>query len=420
MIKKVLTNTLAQLIAKGFTATTTLTVTLLISRFLGPSGFGDFTKVFVFVGYFYTFVDFGFNSIYVKRANPKNEKELLNSLLALRLILSTVLSLVAITFGQILPYSEIEKTGFNPTVKAAIIIASATIITQALFATANAFFQKRLTYHLSTISAGLGSLMILIWAIFVSKTGPSIISYSAGYVLGGIVSATVALAIIFSITKKAILPNFTRFQLLSLFKESFPIGLALITNLIYFRNDVFILSNTRQSSEVGLYGLAYLFFENSLTLPIFLSNAIFPVLVTNFKDNLTVFKKNLAFYFKLFTLLSVAVSIILYLVAYLIPLYDTRFTGSKDALQILSIGVPFFFLSALLWHLVIIYGRQIHLIYIYGLGALLNLILNLALIPKNGYLAAAATTIISEGFILILLIWLSTKLITRKGNEVDA
>lgn len=420
MIKKVLVNTLAQLVAKGFTAATTLTVTLFVSRFLGPSGFGDFTKVFVFVGYFYTFADFGFNSIYVKKASSNNQKELFNSLLAMRFILAAILSLAAIIIGQILPYNEIEKTGFNPTVKAAIIIASVTIITQALFITANAFFQKHLKYHLSTISAGLGSLMILIWAILVSKTGPSIVSYSAGYVLGGVVSTTVAFTIILFLTKKAIFPNFSKSQLLSLFKESFPIGLALITNLVYFRNDVLILSNTRQSSEVGLYGLAYLFFENSLTLPIFLSNAIFPVLVNNFKDNFTIFKKNLTFYFKLFALLSIVVSIILYLAAYLIPLYDPRFTGSKEALQILSLGVPFFFISALLWHLVIIYGKQIHLIYIYASGALLNLVLNLIFIPKNGYLAAAATTIISEGFILILLILLSVNLLKRKGNQLDA
>jgi len=72
MFKKVIYNTGAQIIAKAISASTTLIITLLIGRSLGPAGFGDFTKIFVFVGYFYTFVDFGLNSIYVK--NTKEEQ----------------------------------------------------------------------------------------------------------------------------------------------------------------------------------------------------------------------------------------------------------------------------------------------------------------------------------------------------------
>jgi len=66
--------------------------------------------------------------------------------------------------------------------------------------------------------------------------------------------------------------------------------------------------------------------------------------------------------------------------------------------------MPAFFLSALIWHLLIIYGKQKLLIYIYAAGALFNLILNLFLIPIYGFIAAAATTVISEFLILILLL----------------
>ena len=69
----------------------------------------------------------------------------------------------------------------------------------------------------------------------------------------------------------------------------------------------------------------------------------------------------------------------------------------------LSLGIPLFFLSALLWHCLIIAGRQKHLMYIYGIGALFNLFGNLILIPTYGYLAAAIVTIASEGLILIML-----------------
>ena len=98
-------------------------------------------------------------------------------------------------------------------------------------------------------------------------------------------------------------------------------------------------------------------------------------------------------------------SIFLILVSFLIPfIYDVRFAPSKAPLVILASGIPFFFLSALLWHVLIIFDRQKNLVLVYGAGALFNLIVNLIFIPRFGYIAAAVTTVVSEAFILLLLI----------------
>ena len=74
------------------------------------------------------------------------------------------------------------------------------------------------------------------------------------------------------------------------------------------------------------------------------------------------------------------------------------------ALVILALGIPFFFISALLWHILIIKNRQKQLIEIYAVGAVVNLLLNLLLIPKYGFLAAAIVTIFSESLITLMLI----------------
>ena len=102
--------------------------------------------------------------------------------------------------------------------------------------------------------------------------------------------------------------------------------------------------------------------------------------------------------------ISVALSVFLILVSFLIPfLYDLRFAPSKAPLVILASGIPFFFLSALLWHILIIYGKQKNLVLVYGLGFIFNLAANLIFIPKFGYIAAAVNTVVSEAFILLLL-----------------
>jgi len=404
MLRRVFYNAGAQILGKGFTAGTTLIVTLLVGRSLGPAGFGDFTKIFVFVGYFYTFADFGLNSIYIAKSNPQNEKLLFRVLVSLRLVMALVFVALALLVGFFLPYNAAENTGFGPLVKIGIAVASATILTQALYTSANSLFQKNLRYDLSTVAAISGSLVILLSVILTTASGGSITQYVLAYVVGGVVTVFVAYLILYKRWQILVFPKIDRLAFSNYLSKSWPVGLALILNLLYFRADVLILAWVRQPQEVGIYGLAYQFFEASLAVPIFFVNAIYPYLAAVYKQNIGKFYKNFKFWVLVLLAISVLLSVFLILVSFLIPfLYDMRFAPSRGPLVILASGIPFFFLSALLWHILIIYDRQKNLVLVYGAGFIFNLAANLIFIPKFGYIAAAANTVISEAFILLLL-----------------
>ena len=403
MFKKVFLNTGAQIVGKAFTASITLLITLVLFRTLGAAGFGDFTKIFVFVGYFYTLADFGLNTIYIKIAK-ENEITHLKPLLGLRLIIAVSLALVAVTIAQFLPYDQKAATGFSPLVKTGIAIAAFTIITQSLFTTANAYFQKILRYDLSTIAAVSSYLVILVAAIIVSLTTKTVLGYTTAYAIGGIVLVTIVYTIIAKRVKTFFTPTFSKKEFTSFLKPAWPIGVALLFNLIYFRIDVFILSTFRSSTEVGLYGLAYQFFEASLAIPIFFSNAIYPILSKTYSTDIMVFKKQFLAWLKILTLVSILLTVVLIAVSYLIPLFfGHESQGSAPALRVLALGIPFFFISALLWHILIIYNKQKYLTVIYAVGAIFNIITNLIFIPIYGFLAAAVITVISEGLIMLLL-----------------
>lgn len=402
MFKKVLYNTGSQIVGKVITASITLAITVIIGRTLGESGYGDFTKIFVFVGYFYTLADFGLNAIFVRL--DKEELNLFKVLVGLRLVIGVTLAVIAVLVAFLLPYNSVQNIGFAPLVKIGIVIAAATIITQALFTSANAYFQKNLRYDLSTMAAVTGYIFILAGAAVVGLTSKGILGYTIAYVVGGFVLVSAAYLIISKKLQRYFLPVFNRQQSMYLLKLSWPIGIALIFNLIYFRIDVFILSNFRTSSEVGIYGLAYQFFEAALAIPIFFANAIYPVLAKLYATNTEDFKKQVILWIKVLISVSIILALALILVSRLIPfIFHQRFLGSTQALQILALGMPFFFISALFWHLLIIYGKQKLLIYIYGAGAVINLIANLIFIPIYGYLAAATITVVSEAIIMLLL-----------------
>lgn len=421
MFKKVVYNTGAQVVGKAVTASITLLITLIIGRTLGASGYGDFTKIFVFVGYFYTLADFGLNTIYIK-ISKENETKNLRILLGLRIIIGIILAATAALIALKLPYNSKDLTGFSPLVREGIVIASLTIITHALFLSANAFYQKILRYDLSALSAITSYLFVLSTAAIVSLTTKSLIGYTLAYVIGGLVLVGGAFAIIAKRSKSIPWPIFSKSSSLSLLKPAWPVGLALIFNLVYFRIDVFILSNFRSSAEVGLYGLAYQFFEAALAIPIFFANAIYPLLANLYREDKQKFQAQVKNW--LFILLGVSflLSVSTFTISFFIPmLFGDSFKGSIPALQILSLGFPFFFISALLWHVTIIFDRQKYLTLIYAVGAVFNLGANLVFIPTKGYIAASIVTVVSEALIMILLIWLlKNSIMIKREHEVTS
>lgn len=405
MFKKVIFNTSAQIIGKVITASTTLLITLLIVRSLGPAGYGDFTKIFVFIGYFYSFADFGLNNIYIKLSNSQKNNNLIRYLVGLRLIISIILAFAAITISLFLPYDPTVGIGYSPAVKIAIAVGSLTIVTQALFTAANAFFQNKLRYDLSAVAAAIGTLVILSFVTLSTVLEAPLIYYVAAYVLGGMTFVTVSYLIIFLKFRQKILPLFKIREFTNLAKQAFPVAVALIFNIIYFRVDVLILAYSRPTEEVGLYGLAYTFFEASLTVPIFFSNALYPLLARLHKENPLAYASQTKKWFMFLCAVSALHILGLRIVSYLIPLIDSRFSfdASQTALLILSAGIPFFYISALLWHLLIIGDKQRFLSAIYIIGAIVNVAFNLIFIPKYGYLAASTITVVSEVLIALLL-----------------
>lgn len=405
MFKKVIYNTASQVVGKLITATSSLLITIIIGRSLGPAGYGDFTKIFTFVGYFYTVADFGFNAIYIKLTAGQPASTLIRALVGLRLIASAFLAVVAISISIILPYSTNLGIGFSPLVKMGIIIASLTIITQALFTSANAFFQKNLRYDFSTLASVAGTVVILASTVVAALFKAPLLAYVATYVFGGVTFVLVAYLIILYIYKVSILPEFSKISSKRLINSSWPIGIALFFNLVYFRVDVLILSYSRSSSQVGLYGLAYQFFEAALSIPIFFSNALYPLLANLFKKDKKEYNNQIKFWSLVLLLFSFTLTAALFVASLFIPiLLGSGFADSQTALRILSLGMPFFFVSALFWHMLIIHNRQKTLIVVYAIGAVFNFLANLMFIPKYGFLAASVVTVVSEALITTLLI----------------
>ena len=407
--KKIGANVVFQGLGRVITSASTFIITVLVAQKFGPASLGDLTKTLSFVALFYLVADFGFNAIVVKDIcqNRSKTADLLSNLFSLRIFISLLLILVVFLIAAILPFDQIDNTGFSLPVKIGILVASWTILAQAILSCGNALFQAKLQYNKSTIALFFGSLttVIIVFVLlnyFFFSWPNSLLPIIVAYVLGGLVSSL----LIFVFVKKdfydfKIKINFTFW--LELLKRTWPIGLTLIFNLVYFRIDMFILALVKSSTEVGLYSLSYKVFDLALVFPIFLINASYPTMIETSalgKGELLNFSKKI--FGLLFAVSIVFLATIFILSPQIVGLIGGRgFSGSIVSLRILILSLPIFYLTAPLMWILIIFESQKTLILIYALGAILNIVLNLIFIPQFGYLAAAATTGVSELLILL-------------------
>ena len=385
-------NTAAQIIARGVSALTTLVITIIIARQFGASGFGDFVKITTYVAFFYLLSDFGLNAIYLQR---KSEWE---DLLVLRVLLSLLLVGIAYFGLFVLPRGTTQ--GYTPLVRLGILLFIPSIVFQALTTTGNALFQKHLRYDLSTIAVIVGSVFSLcsVLGIFLFVfTGATVLWATTAVLIGSGANAFAALLL-----SRRLQPSsharISFFSIRTLFIASIPLGLTLLFNLVYFRVDSIILTLTRTSGEVGIYGLAYKIFELPLVFPTFFMNTLYPIMLTT----TDVMKRKLVARASIFLFSSsLIVAGGLWICAPIISRIRPEFVSGIPALRVLSLGLPFFFLSSLAMWILIAHKKQTLLAVIYGISMIVNVCLNCLFVPAFGFMAAAWITVGSEAIVLL-------------------
>jgi O-antigen/teichoic acid export membrane protein len=399
---KILLNTFFQIAGKLVSSGFGFLTTILIARFYSVSDFGEYIKIISFGTAFWIMGDFGLNAIAIREYHEGGSvTDKFNRLLTLRVIISLVLMFVCVSLLAFLP------AGYGPIAKLGIIIFSFTILSQNIHLTANSVFQQNLAYQktlYALIITNLTSFVIIALAVW--QRWP-ILAVIFSFSLAGIVLIIASLFFVKQYVGQIVL-RFDWQEMRKMMFKAAPLGLVLIFNVIYFHIDSFLLASMKTSREVGLYGLAYKFFETALVVPTFYGNSVYPVLLTRLKNDQMgfhrLFRKSLLF----LAAGSVLMTVVFLPIA---PLFirlatnSAAYAGAVTALQILSFSFPVFFLSAIFMWFFVALNKKTLLLVVYGSSLVVNLVLNLIFIPRFGYYAAAAITGVSEVYILVIFIF---------------
>jgi O-antigen/teichoic acid export membrane protein len=169
--------------------------------------------------------------------------------------------------------------------------------------------------------------------------------------------------------------------------------------LLHYRLDAILLSLLAPAKDVGIYMVAYRFVDQAFLLPGVFIAAIFPTLTRYVHTDDARRDPLVSRVVQVLSLGAVAVAVAVFTLA--APLVSViageEFSAAVQPARILAASLVFIFVSPIFYNLLIAMDRQRDLMAI-GVGALLiNLTLNLVLIPRYSYNGAAVATILSEG-----------------------
>lgn len=378
---------------------------LYIALYLGPKNYGTYTFVLAFI-YFFTFIpDMGVHQILVREAAKEPEKA--GKLIGNGVIMQICLSLVALFLATVL----INIIDFPQSTRNALYIASLGLLISGTGAYGIIYEAKlKMEYSLLFNLANRVVFLILIFMAISNQWGLNFLVFAS-------VSATLThnlLMILFA--KRLVKVSFDMDIPLmrQLLKESIPIAIASVFTIIYFKTDVVMLSFLRGDTEVGFYSAAYRLTDALIFLPTVITTSTFPLMSKYYKDSSDAFNfaytRTFKYLFATGLLIAVLVTFASDKIIHIV--YGPEYQNSAIALQILIWATAIMFITTLISTTCISSGNQKIASERAIIAALLNVILNLILIPWIGYSGSAIATVLSTfGAMIFGLLWINKNLL---------
>jgi len=404
--RRVAWNTLAQAAGRVITLVLSVVTTVLLTRHLGVSDYGVYVTVTVYVPFFALFFDAGITTLAVRSLSTDPSRgELFREALGLRLALALPVTLLAFALASLL-----YGGGDDATTRNAIAIGLPIILFMTTSSATSVIFQARLEMDRVALAEIAGQLLATsLIGLFVG-VGLSIYAVVAATVAGALVNMTVLIFLAARIGR--VRPLLQPRRWVGLLRTALPLGLALMIATVYFRADAVLLSALKGSDAVGIYGVAYRLLEAMIAFPGFFYVSIFPLLTQAAArgdlDRLRALTQR-----SFDVLVVLAVPLVFGTIALAPEIVDALagdgFDASVKPLRIVIAGAGVMFVNGLLSYVLIALDRQLTLVWAGLVTLAFNVALNLALIPRYSYNAAAAVATGSEVLTLGVLLVLVTR-----------
>jgi O-antigen/teichoic acid export membrane protein len=382
----------------------------IIARLIGVENTGQYFFALTFTNIFAVVADFGYAAVLTREMSKDDEKtqSIFSTAFSGKLLFGGLAYLLVVVFVNLLGYSD--------AIRHLIYLAGLTMWLDNFHSLFYAVFRAKRNLkfesfgivgsQLLTLAVGTTALVLkwpLIWLI-AAYTIPSFcnVLYSGYFAL-----RRFGLSIRLTLSRLA----WSQF-----FSMVWPFALAGIVGRLYAYSDSLIMSKMLTAKELGWWSVPYKIVFAFQFIPLALSASVYPVFsslfVSDRKALANLFEKSWQYLFII--VLPLAAGIMAIADKFIIGVYGPSYANSILPLRILVVALVFGYLGLISGAFLNATLQQKKQTMIITLALVLNIFLNLLLIPEFGIIAAAISALCGN-----MLLWLLGLYFVQKQAQIN-
>lgn len=367
-----------------------LFVGILVARYLGPEQYGLMNYVISYVAIFEVISEFGLSNIEIRElSSKKNDRnKILGSAFIVR-ILFTILAYILLAISLVIYKADTFTTTM-------ILAYGLYIFTKCFIVIRNYFTSIILNEYVVKTEIFRTFLGALIKVILLLMHAP-LAWFILAVAFDGFIVASGYIFNYHQKVGKLRTWTFDKKEAVYLAKEGFPLLLSSAAIIVYNKIDQVMIGNMIDNTHVGYYATAEKFLTLILFIPQILVQTVTPLLVQkhelDYQAYLTMRKQFIGIIVWVAIIISASVSICSYWLIYLT--FGSTYILAVPVLSIIAWKAVGNALSETSGQLIILEKKQKWAVFRNLIGCILNISLNLVLIPLLGIIGSAWVSLIT-------------------------
>ena len=382
-----------------------LVYSMYTARYLGPERYGTIAFALAFTSIFGVVTDLGINTLTIREvARNKNSA---TTFLGNLLLIKSILVIITVAFIVV----AVNLTGHDRIEIDVTYLISISIILSAFNGAFNSLFQAFERIEYISIGSVLSNISMLLGAGYAISQGFGVIGFACIYIFSSILGLAYTLFVANRLHLTHAL-QIDREMIWPMMKEALPFGITALSGMIYTYADSIMLSSLKGNEVVGWYNAPYRLMLMMLFIPNVINVVIFPVMSRYFTSSPSFLKLIYTKYLKFMLILSLPLGMGTTLIADKIILFvfGVGFENSIVALKIIIWTIVLTFIGAAFARLLESVNQQRIITKISMVCMVVNVLLNILLIPKFSYIGSSFVTVVTEFLLVGSIIFFSYRL----------
>ena len=377
-----------------------LVVTALLTRHLGPFGFGQYRTAVAYLGLVVVLADLGLTSIFIRDISRPgvDQPKIVGNALCLRLVLATSIFVTASLISLLFDFDRVVHLGIFGGVVGFIAYSTHLMMFGV--------FHQKLKQHWAIIAEILGGIVLVSAVVFLMSSEAAlpwfVVALASSYLLTALISLAMAYRLV---------PFRLRFDLEQVRKLVFaalPLAGGATLSIIYLRADSVLLALLQGPDSVGIYGVPIKIFDSVMGIILLATGLFAPFFANTAQSKPSEFSRFVDDGLLVVTVGSVAIGLVLCALAdqVILILAGEAFYAAITPLRLLTIVMVLHAMIMLLKEVVTAMGLQRRLLPVYGTGFVAAFIAYFLLIPPLATVGAVLSLIVAEFAVLAGIIWI--------------